>query len=363
MKFSLFFEMQLAHPTAATERQLFQDCVEQAVLADELGYHAVWAVEHHGLAEYAHSSAPEVFLAFVAARTRRIRIGHGVTLTPYRYNHPIRIAERIATLDVLSGGRVDWGSGKSGSRTEQRAFEVDIPALASQWLEAQQMIPRMWSDDIFSWAGEHFTIPPTSICPKPVQQPHPPMFAACSTPSSAVEAGALGLGALNFSGGTPEKLASRVRAYRAAVASANPIGAVNDHYACTPMSIVLDDDREACAYGFRGRRFFQRGQLAYYGSEDRPLAPIGADPGPLSDEELATERAARLAPDAPLTTVIGSPEVCRELVGRYRDAGVDELILVMQLGTVPHEIVMRSIRTFAEQVMPAFSDSAIAAVA
>src|SRR5262249_60159534 len=106
MKFSLLFEMQIAAPTPALEAQTFRDCVEQCVLADELGYHSVWEVEHHGLYEYSHSSAPEVFLAFVAARTQRIRLGHGVTLLPHRYNHPIRIAERVATLDILQGGRV-----------------------------------------------------------------------------------------------------------------------------------------------------------------------------------------------------------------------------------------------------------------
>jgi alkanesulfonate monooxygenase SsuD/methylene tetrahydromethanopterin reductase-like flavin-dependent oxidoreductase (luciferase family) len=115
MKFSLFFEMQLSRPTRSSEAQVFRDCVEQALLADALGYHCIWEVEHHGLFEYSHSSAPEVFLAFIAGRTKRIRLGHGVTLLPNRYNHPIRIAERIATLDILSGGRVNWGTGKSSS--------------------------------------------------------------------------------------------------------------------------------------------------------------------------------------------------------------------------------------------------------
>ena len=184
MKFSLFFEMQISEPTRAKEAQMFHDCLEQAVLADELGYHCVWEVEHHGLYEYSHSSAPEIFLSFVAARTERIRIGHGVTLLPYRYNHPIRIAERIATLDILSGGRVNWGSGKSSSLVEQQAFENDIPTLHDQWLEAVEMIPRMWTADVFSHKGRFFDIPPTQIIPKPVQQPHPPMFAACSKPES-----------------------------------------------------------------------------------------------------------------------------------------------------------------------------------
>src|SRR5437867_3758778 len=121
MKFSVFYEMQLSGPTRAAEAQLFRDCLEQVQLADELGYHCVWEVEHHGLFEYSHSSAPEVFLSFAAARTKRIRLGHGVTLLPGRYNHPLRIAERIATLDILSGGRVSSGSGKSSSLLEQRA--------------------------------------------------------------------------------------------------------------------------------------------------------------------------------------------------------------------------------------------------
>src|SRR5919109_650961 len=129
MKFSLFYEMQISEPTRETEPRLFRECVEQAVLADKLGYHCVWAVEHHGLLEYSHSSAPEIFLSFVAARTERIRVGHGVTLLPFRYNHPIRIAERIATLDILSEGRVNWGSGKSASLVEKEAFQNDVSTL------------------------------------------------------------------------------------------------------------------------------------------------------------------------------------------------------------------------------------------
>ncbi len=223
MKFSIFFEMQMSNPTRASERQTFLDCVEQAVLADELGYHCVWEVEHHGLYEYSHSSAPEVFLSFVAARTKRIRLGHGVTLLPFRYNHPIRIAERVATLDILSGGRVSWGSGKSSSLVEQHAFENDVATLHEQWLEAVTIIPRMWASDVFEHQGRFFRIPPTQIIPKPVQEPHPPMFAACRKPEAAA-VGRLGLGALNFAFGTDDYLTEKVAEYRRAVASAQPLG-------------------------------------------------------------------------------------------------------------------------------------------
>src|SRR5687767_15089956 len=144
MKLSLFYELQIADPTRASEAELFNNCLEQTVIAEQLGYDCIWAVEHHGLFEYSHSSSPEIFLSFVAAKTTRIRVGHGVTLLPHRYNHPIRIAERIATLDILSGGRVNWGSGKSASLVEQVAFENKLDELHEQWLEAVRIIPEMW---------------------------------------------------------------------------------------------------------------------------------------------------------------------------------------------------------------------------
>ena len=355
MKFSLFFEMQIESPTRASETQTFHDCVAQAVLADELGYHCVWEVEHHGLYEYSHSSAPEVFLAFVAARTRHIRLGHGVTLLPHRYNHPIRIAERVAVLDILSGGRVSWGSGKSSSLVEQHAFENDLKTLHDQWLEAVEMIPRMWSADVFSHQGRFFKIPPTQVVPKPVQTPHPPMFAACSKPESAVAVGKLGLGALNFAFGSDDYLAGKVAEYRRAVASASPVGRQkNDWFACTPATLVLDDDLEACRHGLRGARFFSESMARYYLSGTRPIGKLDVPRGPLSDAELAAARAARNGAGATVGHIVGDPAAAREAVERFADIGVDELILVMQMGTVPHEVVMRSIRTFAEKVMPHF---------
>ena len=255
--------MQISDPSRCAEAQLLHDCLEQAVFADELGYHCAWGVEHHGLLEYSRSSAPEIFLSFVAVKTQRIRVEHGVTLLPHRYNHPIRVAERIATLDVLSGGRVNWGSGKSSSRVEQMGFEHDLTTLHEQWLEALRMIPKMWAADVFSHKGRFFDIPPIQVIPKPVQVPHPPMFAACTKPDSAAAVGALGLGALNFAFGSDDYLAEKVSEYRKAVAVATPVGQVKtEHFACTPATLVLGDDRKACAYGLRGARFFLESSTA-----------------------------------------------------------------------------------------------------
>jgi alkanesulfonate monooxygenase SsuD/methylene tetrahydromethanopterin reductase-like flavin-dependent oxidoreductase (luciferase family) len=356
MKFSLFYEVQLADPTPETERRAFHDCLAQAVLAEELGYHAVWAVEHHGLREYSHSSAPEVFLSFVAARTKRLRIGHGVTLLPHRYNHPIRVAERIATLDILSEGRVNWGSGKSSSRVEQVAFENDIATLHDQWLEAVSMIPRMWSQEVFSHKGRFFDIAPTQVVPKPVQRPHPPMFAACSKPESAVQVGALGLGALNFAFGTDDHLGRKVAEYRAAIARCKPVGqSVTNHFACTPGTLVLKDDRRACELGLRGARFFLESLGRYYLSGDRPVGRLDVKRDPLTAGELEQAMAVRNTAGSQVSTIVGDPACARETVERFAEIGVDELILVMQMGTVPHEAVVESMKTFAEEVMPHFA--------
>lgn len=356
MKFSLFYEMQISQPTRDKEAECFRNCLEQAELADRAGYHCIWAVEHHGLYEYSHSSAPEIFLSFVAARTARIRVGHGVTLTPFRYNHPLRIAERIATLDVLSGGRVNWGSGKSSSKVEQLAFENDLTTLHEQWLDALEMVPRMWQQDVFEWKSRFFHVPPTQVIPKPVQQPHPPMFAACSKPDSAAAVGALGVGALNFAVGSDTYLKEKVQNYRDAVGKAQPQGRQkNNHFACTPPACVLPDDRKACELGLRGARFFAESLARYYFTEGRPLGALDVPRDFLPEDELQAAMAFRADPESENSIVVGDPVRAVEQVQRFAAAGVDELILVMQMGTMPHDAVMQSIRTFADQVMPRFA--------
>lgn len=355
MKFSLFFEIQVADSTPEKEAQLFHHCLEQARLADEVGYHCIWEVEHHGLYEYSHSSAPEVFLSFVAAQTSRIRIGHGCTLLPYRYNHPIRIAERIATLDILSGGRVNWGTARSGSKVEQEAFEVDKSTLHDEWREALEMIPRMWNPGPFSYDGRFFKIPATYVIPTPVQRPHPPIFAACSKPEDARAVGSIGIGALNVATYREEMLAACVSSYRDAIAGCIPVGStVNNHFACSAACLVLPDDNKACQHGLRGSTYFTEALLHYYGPK-RHLGPLSLNNDFLAPEYVEDFRRIRNTPRSQLSSVIGDPLAARESVQRFADVGVDEMLLVMQAGTTPHEIVMESIRTFGEEVIPHFS--------
>ena len=195
-----------------SEHKLLKDALEQVELADRLGFDYVWEVEHHFLEEYSHSSAPEVFLAAAAARTERIRLGHGIVQIPPAVNHPARVAERVATLDLVSDGRVDFGTGESSSAAELGGFLVDRTRKREMWEDAIDAITRMFVEEPFAgWDSEFWRMPPRNVVPKPLQQPHPPLWVACSRRETIQFAARNGIGALSFSFVEPEDAGQWVR--------------------------------------------------------------------------------------------------------------------------------------------------------
>ncbi len=197
MKFGIFYELQLPRPWGPNdELTLYQNALEQIELADKCGYDHAWQVEHHFLEEYSHSPAPESFLAAASQRTKQIRLGHGICqLTT---NHPARVAERIATLDLLSKGRVEFGMGESSSSTELEPFGVDIAKKREIFEEAVQAIFPMFKDGGSEHHGKHFDLPLRNVLPKPIQKPHPPLWVACSQLETLAKCGEWGMGALGF---------------------------------------------------------------------------------------------------------------------------------------------------------------------
>ena len=190
MQFGIFCEIPVPRPwTRDKERDAYHHTLAQAVLADELGYHSFWTVEHHFLEEFSHCSAPGVLYGAVAARTRQIRIGHGVRLLPFPYNHPIRAAEAAAVVDLLSDGRLEFGTGRSATRIELEAFGIDPDQTRPLWEEALEMVVGAWTQDVFEWRGPRFDFPPRRVIPKPLQQPHPPLWVASTSPESHELAG------------------------------------------------------------------------------------------------------------------------------------------------------------------------------
>jgi alkanesulfonate monooxygenase SsuD/methylene tetrahydromethanopterin reductase-like flavin-dependent oxidoreductase (luciferase family) len=374
MKFDLLYELQMPKPhDERSEYRCYHEALEQIELADRLGFDTVWAVEHHFLVEFAHSSAPEVFLSAVAQRTKRIRIGHGVVLLPYQFNHPIKVAERVAALDLLSDGRVEFGTGRS-SQYEQAGFEIDTEHSREMWQEALEMIPRMWTEDPFEWKGRFVSVPPRSIIPKPLQKPHPPIWMAATSPQSWEIAGRNGIGILGLTifVSIPQ-LEDRVRAYRAALKQAKPVGKfVNDkvgaftivHVAETKAQAVQNGATEAAInyllYAFRVLGGFAdpsgKGMQREYADleiKSTPYRDLIAKEYPIIVKMQKNECTFEDLDNEDMV-IVGDLDHCIRKVERYQKAGLDHFICLMQADRIPHDKVMRSIELFATEIIPRF---------
>ena len=357
MKFGLFYEMQIPLPHHAnSEIDLYNQVMAQVVLADEMGYDYFWTVEHHFLTEFTHCSAPEVLYGAISQRTKRIRIGHAVALLPQQYNHPVRVAERAAVLDILSGGRMDLGTGRSTTPIEMSAFQVNPQETEDQWLEALKMIPRMWTEDPFSHEGYYFQIPPVSVIPKPVQKPHPPLWMAAIRPESMYKAGSLGIGALCFSPGGREQMQEKVDSYREGIKNVNPVGSfVNNQVAAVCFTHCQEDDQAAKEMAAEPTAWFINKGAELYNTWH-------ADPSKV-DESYRYQLSQQVVTD-PLElaqslinsggAAIGNPDTIINVLKDYQDVGVDQVLFVMQMADLPHTQVMESIKLVAKHVMPYF---------
>ena len=274
VRFGIFYEHQNPRPWTGerTDHQLLKDALEQVVLADRVGIDHVWQVEHHFLEEYSHGSAPEVFLAAAAMRTERIRLGHGIIQIPPRVNHPARVAERVATLDLISDGRVDFGTGEASSGAELGGFLVDRNQKRAMWEDAMDAIARMFVEEPFAgWNSEFFSMPPRNVVPKPLQRPHPPLWVACSRRETIQFAARNGIGALSFSFVEPEDAGKWVDEYYSIIESDEcvPVGfAVNPNVAVVLPMMMHEDEATAIERGIDGAHFFGYSLAHYYGLGD-----------------------------------------------------------------------------------------------
>lgn len=349
MKFGLFYEHQLPRPWRPdSEYQLLQDSLAQIELADRLGYDYAWAVEHHFLEEYSHSSAPEVFLAAASQRTQRIRLGHGIIqLTT---NHPARVAERVATLDLLSKGRVELGIGEGSSTTELHPFDRRYRDKRAIWEDAVRcMLPMFWESD-WAYDGEHFKFPARNVVPKPMQQPHPPLWVACSQMETIRMAGRRGMGALAFQFLNANSAQAWVHAYYNAYTKTldkltnyqpNPNLAIVAGFMCAPT----DEEAQRLADGWT---FFQF-CLAFYGSH----GPVARGSVSMWDE-YEKWRATAEGQGAGGVSLIGSPATLRRRLHEFEESHIDQVILLNQAGKTTHTAICDSLDLFAREVMPEF---------
>jgi len=349
MRFGLLYEHQLPRPWHEdSEHELFHEALAQVELADRLGIDYVWEVEHHFLEEYAHSSAPEVFLAACAARTSRIRIGHGVVLAPPAYNPPARVAERIATLDLISSGRVDWGTGESASRVELEGFGIDPDRKKAMWAEAVEQTANMMVMDPYpGFDGEFFSMPCRNVVPKPRQKPHPPIWVACSRRETIHAAARAGIGALTFAFVDPAEAGKWAKEYYDIIKSEEcvPIGhSVNANVAMVTGFSCHPDAAEAKRRGAEGFQFFgySLGHYYVYGNH-RPGRTNVWDRFEVARADL---------PEVGRGSGIGTPGDLTAHLRAFQDAGVDQVIFIQQGGRNRHEHICASLELFAAEVMP-----------
>ena len=359
MKFGIFYEHQLPRPwDDGIEQQLFQDALDQVELADRLGIDHVWEVEHHFLEEYSHSSAPEVFLAAASQRTKNIRLGHGIVLLPPNYNPPARVAERIATLDLVSNGRAEFGTGESASRAELEGFGIDPAERRPMWREVIEQVANMLAMDPYpGYQGQYFSMPARNVVPKPVQKPHPPLWVACSNRDTIHLAAQLGIGALTFAFVDPAEARHWVSDYYETFKrECVPVGhAVNPNIAMVTSFSVHPDHDEAERRGLDGFRFFQfaLGHHYNFGSHK---------PGRTNIWEHYEAVRDRLGLEflGGGTGGIGTPRELRAHLAQFDEAGVDQTVFIQQGGKNRHEHICEALELFASDVMPEFKEKVAA---
>ena len=361
MKFGLFYQIQVPKPwDDESEARRIWEALDQIAFAEEMGYDSVWFSEHHFRPVWSHNSAPDLTLAAVTQRTSRIRMGIGVVLAPI--HHPLHTAARMATLDILSRGRVDVGLGRTGYPYQLTPYGATLEDTRGMWEEFAQVLPRIWMEEEVSHDGEYFHIPPRNVLPKPLQKPHPPLWSACASEETTRRAGELGLGALVGSEGGPDRVEGTLELYYKSLNGAHG-PTVNSQNALMTAGFCHEDPKVAKARGTELIGWYsdqqrERARLVWRGVDPTTVPPdyqgyyerdmrlaAGPHPGDPTPEEVV-ERGENFC--------VGTPGDCIKFVERYEAMGIEQIFCLSAIGPATHEETMNTLRMFGEHVIPHF---------
>jgi alkanesulfonate monooxygenase SsuD/methylene tetrahydromethanopterin reductase-like flavin-dependent oxidoreductase (luciferase family) len=360
MKFALIYQVQLLKPwTNESEYHLFQNILTQVSFAEEMGFESVWFMEHHFAPEQSHSSAPDMILAALSQRTSRMRLGLAVVLTPV--HHPLHTAERLATLDLLSGGRVELGVGRSGHPFQLTPFGVSLEDSRGMWEEALTILPKAWTEEVFAHQGTYYQIPPREVIPKPLQRPHPPLWGACNQEDTAYMTGKMGFGCLVITHRGAERAHTLIGIYKDAIRQADPKGKfVHQRVAANTLAYCGQEREPARSRGAELLDWYRNMQRM---RDERNWQEVALEEVPADYKFHLTKGADARGGGEDITGrdlvdarrfCMGDPEDCIKFIEQFEAIGVEELMFNFQLGPVAHAEVMESIRLFGKQVMPFF---------
>lgn len=391
MKFDIFCEIQRSKPfDEKFEQRLFKDTLQLAREADAVGFDTWWQVEHHASPEFSYSAAPEIVLTAIAQATNHIHVGHAGVLAPFNINNPLRVAERAATIDILSDGRFELGLAKSGGK-EWETFGVIPETARDQVCEAFRMIPQMWRNEPFSWDTEHFSMPERDVLPKPVQKPHPRLWATAGSPDSFRLAGQMGVGVLGTTLLSPvDFMADLIAQYDAGLAECkSPAGAFTNAERGVFTFVHVAENRNkaidnkaawsALWYVNAAPIIFKVPRSVWYDAirsglhpnspemtaalKDRDTTDLEIAPDELPviallkrmarGEEVSNVEAHEVLEELD-SVIIGDVDHCVSKMQKYQSIGCDRLLCLLQMGAVPHEAVMQSARLVGQEIRPLF---------
>ena len=359
-------------PWEESEPERFRQDLEMGIKADEVGFDSFWAPEHHFLEEYSHNAASHLTCLAVGMRTERIRLVTGIMNLCAPINHPVRVAEQIAMIDIYTNGRIELGTGRGSGSTEVNSWGLQNEETKGYWEEAIRAIPKMWTQDLFSHDGEHFSVPERNILPKPLQKPHPPLWVTATNPDTVERAGRMGLGVAVFSFQSPQALEPLVETYKKAIAHPDPISeVVNDKFLTIAPLLCLEDGDRARDWHARRANLTTAHFSVYFDTVPEIAARLADEPRPIPQtrlRELIAEAAndPSLVPPFPVTAddpndliesglCVGDPEQVKRAIQNYADVGVDELGMIPRTSWIePQEMILESLEVTGRDVLPSF---------
>ena len=352
MRFGTFFFFQA--PPGHRHDDIIRRELEQIEWTEELGFDAAWLTEHHFI-DYGLSVDPAALAASAATRTRRIRIGLAAAILPF--HHPVRLAEQMALIDIISAGRLDVGVGRGNRPAEFEGYRVPQEQSRERFDEAVEIMTRAWTEERVRFEGRFFTVPGVSVIPKPVQRPHPPLYQVCVTKDGIENTALRGWPMLNsvLFGPVDQLVANRdiyLDTLRKSGRSEDEVAALLGRWGVSRQIYVAPTDAQALEEAKAAELWYQESFRRFVLPERIEDAHPSLQPG----FRAMAERLGKITWEGLVaeTLAFGSPDTVARHLEYMRGIGVGQVLCWMNFGGLSQDCVRRSMELFAREVMPRF---------